>query len=294
MSANHKDLRGSPRGSRSSRLVEQFFTWIPPGSRPEDRGERVYHYTVYMPPGYHKRGEPCQLLILLHGANGDHRNWAQEGGVQATMDALLAQGKIQPMVVVMPGHRHGWWVDGKRDMAQTPLLRELLPRIRGLYAVRSDRESTLIAGNSAGGHAAVRLALMHPEIFGAAAAISPAVYAEVPASSSANKDGQFSIATGEPADPATWRAYNYPTYLASYRSQSLRVPFFVATGDRDRFGICKASGELRDALLDVQTQVGYQEYPGCHEWSVFGLALIDAVQYLSSAYRRSSTLLRAV
>ena len=39
---------------------------------------------------------------MLHGAGGDENAWVEQGRAAQIMDNLIAQGKAEPMIVVMP------------------------------------------------------------------------------------------------------------------------------------------------------------------------------------------------
>lgn len=56
---------------------------------------------VYTPPGY-SANRKYPVLILLHGIGGDDREWTKACHADHIIDNLLAEGKIQPMVVVFP------------------------------------------------------------------------------------------------------------------------------------------------------------------------------------------------
>jgi len=56
---------------------------------------------VYMPPGY-SANLKYPVLILLHGIGGNDREWTKACHADNILDNLLAEGKIQPMVVVFP------------------------------------------------------------------------------------------------------------------------------------------------------------------------------------------------
>ena len=42
------------------------------------------------------------MLYLLHGAGGDESGWTENGRVNLILDNLIADGKLKPLVVVMP------------------------------------------------------------------------------------------------------------------------------------------------------------------------------------------------
>lgn len=65
-----------------------------------DRNKRM-HAVVYLPESY------CDtiaypVLYLLHGINGSHYDWLGQGRIANILDNLIAQQRIQPLVVVMP------------------------------------------------------------------------------------------------------------------------------------------------------------------------------------------------
>ena len=56
---------------------------------------------VYTPPNY-STGQKYPVLYLLHGIGADNRQWPQWCKADNVIDNLLADGKIQPMVMVFP------------------------------------------------------------------------------------------------------------------------------------------------------------------------------------------------
>ena len=57
---------------------------------------------VYTPPGYSK-DKKYPVLYLLHGIGGNEREeWAKGGVPHVILDNLIADKKIEPMIVVLP------------------------------------------------------------------------------------------------------------------------------------------------------------------------------------------------
>ena len=57
---------------------------------------------VYTPPGYSK-DKKYPVLYLLHGIGGnENREWTRQGVANVVLDNLIADNKIQPMIVVFP------------------------------------------------------------------------------------------------------------------------------------------------------------------------------------------------
>jgi len=60
-------------------------------------------YYVYTPPGYNAKAKKAYpVMYLLHGWSDDASGWTAVGQAHLILDNLLAQGKVKPMVVVMP------------------------------------------------------------------------------------------------------------------------------------------------------------------------------------------------
>ncbi len=241
---------------------------------------RDYRFTVYLPDGYKESGLRYPVVYLLHGASGDETDWLVKGKIEPTLDRLIARERIQPVIVVMPGHKGAWWVDGNAEQAETVLLTELLPTIEERFRALAERDGRAFAGLSAGGYATIRLALRHPRLFAAGAALSPAIYQpDPPINSSAHrnppfqKDGQF--------DSTTWRRLNWSTYFDAYKAQSLRVPLYINSGDHDRFEIYYHAAVFHRALRALQPdKTVFRVVDGDHAWRVWEHSIDEALTYV--------------
>jgi enterochelin esterase-like enzyme len=59
---------------------------------------------IYTPPEYSKN-KKYPVLYLLHGIGGDEKEWLRGGQPQVILDNLYADGRLEPMIVVMPNGR---------------------------------------------------------------------------------------------------------------------------------------------------------------------------------------------
>ena len=57
--------------------------------------------TVYTPAGYEQGSKRYPVFYLLHGMGGDENAWSELGRAAQILDNLIAQGKAEPMIVVM-------------------------------------------------------------------------------------------------------------------------------------------------------------------------------------------------
>lgn len=117
--------------------------------------------TIYTPPGFNKK-KKYPVLYLLHGIGGDEKEWLNGGNPQIILDNLYSEGKIEPMIVVMPNGRAMKDDSASGDIMaadkvqafatfEKDLLHDLIPFIEKKYPVLKDREHRAIAGLSMGG-----------------------------------------------------------------------------------------------------------------------------------------------
>lgn len=116
---------------------------------------------IYTPPGFNK-SKKYPVLYLLHGIGGDEKEWYKNGTPQIILDNLYSEGKVAPMIVVLPNGRAM-----KDDRAtgnimakdkveafatfEKDLLNDLIPFVEKKFPVKKDRENRAIAGLSMGG-----------------------------------------------------------------------------------------------------------------------------------------------
>ncbi|RJE74513.1 alpha/beta hydrolase-fold protein [Reichenbachiella sp. MSK19-1] len=116
---------------------------------------------VYTPPGYSKK-KKYPVLYLLHGIGGDEWEWYKNGTPQIILDNLYAEGKLEPMIVILPNGRAmkddravGNVFDSLKVQAfstfEKDLLNDLIPYVHKNYKVYKDREHRAVAGLSMGG-----------------------------------------------------------------------------------------------------------------------------------------------
>jgi enterochelin esterase-like enzyme len=141
---------------------------------------------VYTPPGYEQSTSRYPLLYLLHGSGSDETSWTRSGKVEVILDNLIANGKLKPLVAVMP---FGFAAQrapgtGRGDPAENKMQREgflkdfledVMPLIDSKYRVYADRDHRALAGLSLGGAQALAIGLSRLDLFSRIAAFSPAM-----------------------------------------------------------------------------------------------------------------------
>ncbi len=92
------------------------------------------------------------MLYLIHGGGDNDASWPGVGCAGTILDNLLAEGKMQPMVVVMPNGS----IATKNLMDEVPLFEQdlitsIIPFIEANYRVLTDKAHRAMAGLSMGG-----------------------------------------------------------------------------------------------------------------------------------------------
>jgi enterochelin esterase-like enzyme len=144
---------------------------------------------VWLPPGYDDAANGARRYPVLYLFDGQDLfdactgpESAYEWHVDETLTRLIAEGKIDPMIVVgidSAGERRFHEYLPWPDVIQVPdmpepegrrmpefMLREVMPAIEGKYRIAKGPESTGIGGSSYGAVAAVYVALHAPGRFG--------------------------------------------------------------------------------------------------------------------------------
>jgi len=216
---------------------------------------------IYTPPGYSK-SKKYPVLYLLHGIGGDEKEWFNGGQPQVILDNLFAQGKVEPMIVVLPNGRAI-----KDDRAtgnimapdkvagfaafENDLLNDLIPFVEKKYPVLQDREHRAIAGLSMGGGQSLNFGL-------------------------GNLD-RFAWVGGFSSAPNTKRAEElFPDPAKSKEQLKL---LFISCGDKD--GLISFSQRTHEYAKANQIPHIYYVIPGgVHDFNVWKESLYQYAQLL--------------
>lgn len=134
---------------------------------------------VYTPPGYDKK-QKYPVLYLLHGLNSDNHQWTEWCQADNVVDNLIADGKIEPMIMVFPscdtkitandtvkangsGRENGF--EGYGKSFEVDLLTDIIPYMESNYSVYSDQKHRALAGLSMGGGQSLNIGMYHIETF---------------------------------------------------------------------------------------------------------------------------------
>ncbi len=196
---------------------------------------------VWTPAGYNASTDKLPVFYLIHGGGDNDASWPGVGKAGDILDNLLAEGKMAPMIVVMP--------DGSiaTDKFVDELTNDIIPYIEANYRTKTDAANRALAGLSMGGLETLESFMAHPDLFG---------YINVMSSGWFTNNAEM-YAQGE-------KRLNE---IASTLNNTAKVLRFTQGGPED---IAYENGK---AMLEVFKKCGinyeYSEMPGGHSWYVW-------------------------
>ncbi len=218
--------------------------------------------TVYTPAGYETSKRSYPVLYLLHGMGGDEDAWEELGRATQILDNLIAEGKAEPMVVVMPNGnisqeaapgegskglvvattQYPKTMDGNFEKA----FPDIIQFVEKTYRVKKDKASRAIAGLSMGGFHSLYIALNNPNSF--------------------NYIGLFSSAVNRMAKDGDTLSYIYKNVDEKFKTLCKKSPKLIWIGiGKDDF-LSKDDDSLRAALDKESYKYSYLKTKGGHSW----------------------------
>lgn len=239
--------------------------------------QRKWTYAIYVPDGYDASALRYPVLYLLHGHNGGLYDWVNLGHIQQTADAMIARGDMPPAIIVMPDAGSSWFVDRKEKM-ETAVIQDLVADVQRSFRVIDARNGRLVAGLSMGGYGALRFVMKYPDMFAAAALLSPAIYdPEPPQGSGARRAGVFGATE---FDPQVWKELNYPALWDAFLARKIAVPMYINSGDDDDYFIEAEATRLYSLLRKNGQPAELRIVDGAHRWQVWESTIGDAMRYV--------------
>lgn len=219
---------------------------------------------IYLPPSYDKDNKNYPVLYLMHGSGGDEMAWSDLGFVYRVMDNLIAEGKVEPMIVVMPNGNPSKQAEAgetSENLSYMPVMTNTLPDYKAgkfeatfpqivnyvdnHYRTLPDKTHRALAGLSMGGFYTMMISANFPELF--------------------DYIGLFSA--GVDFKGINW---NIPVYrdldrkLAEQHKQGVKL-YWIGMGKADR--LYPFNLDLMKRLDKAGTKYEYHESSRGHLWS---------------------------
>lgn len=284
------------------------YVWYP--SELNGMGKR--RMAVYLPYGYSSSAKRYPVLYLLHGSGGDETAWTDCGRLSQIMDHLVADGRCEPMIVVMP--------NGNIDLAAAPgddpnnpnvkpsgnnmtsmfgkfekaFVPEIVNYVDKNYRTISDKQHRAIAGLSLGGLHTLYTSLNNPDVFdyvglfsaqttnalgdkgvGGLKSIGESwnqLKQALPFLGGGSIDRKITSITGGQSDKNLGIYENLDSKLKTFFEKKPQL-FYIAVGTADFTK--KLNDDLRKKLNKGNYPFVYNESDGAHTWSNWRKYLVD-------------------
>ena len=119
---------------------------------------------VWTPAGYEKTKAKLPVLYLIHGGGDNDASWPGVGAAGWILDNLLAEGKMVPMIVVMPNGTVTGVPNEVPPFAQD-MVKSIIPFVEANYNVYTDAKHRAVAGLSMGGMETMEVAFNNIDMF---------------------------------------------------------------------------------------------------------------------------------
>jgi len=130
---------------------------------------------LWTPAGFEKMTEKLPVFYLVHGGGDNDKGWPTLANAGLILDNLYAEGKIAPMIVVMPdGH-----ID--TDLFVDDLCDNIIPFIESTYNVYTDPAHRALSGLSNGGIQTMNVILKRHQLFDSYIILSSGWFVGTPA-----------------------------------------------------------------------------------------------------------------
>ncbi len=243
---------------------------------PADRHLDVSDTYVYTPPGYSKHREKrYPVVYLVHGTPGTASDWIAAGQIASTMDLLITEGTIRPMIVVAPDLNSPATDDteclnaSRADGPQvtTYLDHDVIDYVDAHFRTVPDRAYRAIGGFSMGGYCAIDRVL-RSDRYDYSIAIEP-------------YDNPGGGGRDMLASQAEFNAASPGVYLHTMTFRHPVSVFIDAGADSNEAEIVQAQ-RLADLLAQRGQNVTYRLEPGLgHTWTMARQAVAYGLVFVS-------------
>jgi putative tributyrin esterase len=215
------------------------------------------------------RGGDVPTLYLLHGLSDDDTAWTRYTSIERYAADL-------GIAVVMPQVQRSFYTDEAWGRPYWTFVADELPAVaRSFFRLSSRPEETYVAGLSMGGYGAFKLALRHPERFGAAASLSGVL----------DLGARMRTMVSE-VDPLMWRRVFGDTPFDGGDNDLLALldkvtdppPLFQWCGTED--ALYEGNLRFRDACTGRSIPLTSQFSAGTHEWTHWDDKIRDVLAWL--------------
>ncbi len=213
--------------------------------------------------------ERFPVVYLLHGYGMTPAEWLK---VQPQLPRMADDLRV---IIVCPDGGNNWYVDSPvapHSKYETYVTKELVAQVDGSLPTIRDRRARALCGLSMGGYGALRLAIMHQDLFSAAGSMSGLVdFTPFP-----NRWGTQDIFGKAEENAERMQEYNVINLTHLIRPG---LDIMIDCGTEDFFH--QSNENLHRALLERHVPHTYTSFPGTHNYAYWNNAILHQFIFLS-------------
>jgi S-formylglutathione hydrolase FrmB len=221
--------------------------------------DRDIQYRVILPKPV-ATNQKYSAIYLLHGGGGNFRDWSNYSDAYK----LAERG----FILIMPEGHSSYYTNAAsrpKDRYEDYITKDLISDVEQRFPVAPDRSNRAILGVSMGGFGAIKLALVHPDLYAFAGGLSPALDAP---------SRPFSVKRIEQwnrfrAIFGAWQGQvqsdNDPFLLVKSVDPAKTPYIFLSCGEQE--GLLSANNKFSELLKERNFQFEYHSTRGNHDWS---------------------------
>lgn len=275
------------QGGRGRRQPEppklQHFTFEEGTLQSDKLRQEGAGYFAYLPKGHGddtNKDRQYPWILWLPGFGGPY-DFQGRGGAEV-LDRLRGEGKIPECALVVfkaPGRRpRTTYMNGEAaGDIEDLIVGDLLTQLQQKYHLSDKRSERAVMGVSAGGFGALKIAMRHPQTFGAVAVHSAAILPADPEELGGMTEtvvlralrGGLEKEFGTPIDKAKWAAQMPLGLVATKKSEDFAgLQVYFDAGTDDDYGFCEPNEKLDQAMTGKGLLHVFRKVEGGgHAWS---------------------------
>lgn len=268
--------------------------------------------TVYTPPAYCDTSRLFPVLYLLHGTGGDENSWCDCGRAIQIVDNMIAEGKVCPMIVVMPNGDitldaapgESPYMDAKPSsnnlasqygIFESKFMNDIVGYVDSHYRTIPNRESRAIAGLSLGGMQTLFITANNPNDFSYIGLFSPQIKPTFTGGIGSQVKAVRSTISKFKQILSSFRNEGNDQNASSERDISIKIYddidtkmdslfsnlprcYYIAVG-KDDF-VKKPVDEFANRLKNKNYPINYTVTDGTHKWSNWRKYLVEFLPQL--------------
>jgi len=233
---------------------------------------------VITPTNYNKKNDNYSVLYLLHGADGNYKDWISNNPI------IKEYSDTFNIIIVCPdGGFNSWYFDSPIDQKmkyETYISDELINAVDSNYRTIKNKTNRVVTGLSMGGHGALYLAFRHQDIWGAAGSMSGGLDIR-----SFKNDWNIPDRLGDYENyKNNWENNTIINMVSMLKGSDLKIIFDCGVDDF----FYDVNKKVHDALVEMNIPHDYTERSGGHSWEYWSNSIKYQLLFFNEFFKSNN------